>query len=309
MPKARDFVNRRDAKPQSANDADFEALFARHAAPRNVQADDLPIERITPNPFQARRAFDGIEDLAQAIRVQGFTSRLRVRRDPADPTMFQLVYGERRLRAASAAGLVTVPCDIAEHSDADLIEIGLAENIQRQDLDPIEEAQALRRFLDQRGYTISRLAERLGKDRGYVESRLALLRTPSDVQAMVIQRRDTVRVAREIAKLPSAAARQPLIDGVIKGELSTSDIRAIVRSPEQAIGDVTGQQVADTLSDLDRRIERNARTIASIWSQWNHELHDLSSLQRRKIAEHLNAQQAQLEQLVGALDALERRNR
>ena len=109
-----------------------------------------------------------------------------------------VVYGERRLRAAALAGIETVPCDIAEHTDDDLIEIGLAENIQRRDLNPIEEANAFQHFIDQRGYSIRRLAERIGKDKSYLEGRLALLRAPDDVQTLVAQRPDTLDAARQL---------------------------------------------------------------------------------------------------------------
>src|ERR671917_2574115 len=129
-------------------------------APQRPQTTDLPIARIRPNPFQARRTFDDLAELAATIRAQGFTTRVRVRPDPSEPNAFQLVFGERRLRAAELAGLAMVPCDVAEHTDDEMIEIGLAENIQRRDLDPLEEARAFRTLIDQRGYTERRLAER-----------------------------------------------------------------------------------------------------------------------------------------------------
>ena len=152
----------------------FESTQARDAQPR---LRDLPVERIDPNPFQARRDFSDIDELAQTIRVQGFTSRLRVRPHPDQASRFQLVYGERRLRAAIVAGLTRVPVEIIAHSDDELIEIGLAENIQRQDLTPIEEAQGLQALLERRSYSQRMLADRLGKIRGYVQKRHDLLRS------------------------------------------------------------------------------------------------------------------------------------
>jgi len=186
-------------------------------------------ERVRPNPFQARHVFTGLDELAESIRTHGFTTRLRVRPDPAQSGYFQLVYGERRLRAARIAGLSEIPCEIAEHTDDELIEIGLAENIQRQDLTPLEEAQAFQLFIDQRNYSVRRLAERIGKDKSYVEDRLALLRTPEDVQQLIVERPDALRIAREIAKLPSLEDRRPLIAAALSGELTTADIRSIVR--------------------------------------------------------------------------------
>jgi ParB family chromosome partitioning protein len=236
-------------EPISASaSAEIGALFANELITSPTVPQDINIARIRPNPFQARHTFTGVEELAAAVRAHGFTTRLRVRRDPNDRGMFQLVFGERRLRAAQLVGLESVPCDVAEHSDDDLIEIGLAENIQRRDLDPLEEAEAFQRFIDQRGYSIRRLAERLGKDKGYIENRLALLRVPEDVQQLVSSRPDTMRAARIIAQLPSAELRQPLIDGLIAGDLTQQDIAANVRSLQQ-MPTAAPETPNDTVSD------------------------------------------------------------
>jgi ParB family chromosome partitioning protein len=119
--------------------------------------------------------------------------------------------------------------NLTEALGEEMIEIGLAENIQRRDLVPLEEAMAFRTLIDQRGYSIRKLAERIGKDKGYVENRLALLNTPEDVRHMVTQRPNSVRAAREIAKLPDPEDRRPLIEGVVAGTLRDRDIRAQVQ--------------------------------------------------------------------------------
>jgi ParB family chromosome partitioning protein len=272
-------------RPQDelARQQDVEALLS----PRQVVAQNLPVERIRPNPFQARQNFDGLEELVEVIHTLGFTTRLRVRPDPAQEGFFQMVFGERRLRAAKKAGLITVPCDIAEHSDEDLIEIGLAENIQRRDLDPLVEARAFRTFIDQRGYTIRRLAERIGKDKSYIEGRLALLRAPEDVQQMVVQRSDTIRAAWEIAKLPTAAERQPLIEGLVSGTLNKEDVRTIIRTATTTQdGQATTWKAASTpaaqhpgakqrtgIDDLSayqvqRTLERDIYTLRAMFARW-----------------------------------------
>ena len=219
------------ALPAEENDREVARLFdAELRTAQKPVLRDLPIDRILPNPFQARRDFDDLEELVRSIHAHGFVSRLRVRAHPQQADHFQLVFGERRLRAARAAGMQTVPCEIAEHSDAQLIEIGLAENIQRQDLDPLEEAYAFRTLIAQHNYTQQRLADRIGKDVSYVAERLHILEdTPEDVQAMVRQRSDTLRAAREIAKLPDAAARAPLIAQVLERHLPTHAVRKLVR--------------------------------------------------------------------------------
>ena len=111
-----------------------------------------------------------------------------------------------------------------------MIEIGLAENVQRRDLHPLEEAEALRTMIEQRGYSERSLAERIGKDRGYIQNRLALLRAPADVQELVAQRPDTISAARAIAQLPTAEARRPLIEGVASGSLTHRDVLAMVQT-------------------------------------------------------------------------------
>jgi ParB family chromosome partitioning protein len=233
---------------------------------RRTFPQDVAVDLIQPNPFQARTSFTDIEELAEAIRQQGFTSRLRVRPHPTLPRTFQLVYGERRLRAAQLAGLDVVPCDVADHTDAELIEIGLAENIQRQDLDPLEEARAFQAFVDQRGYSIRHLAERIGKDKSYVEDRLKLLQAPEDVRQMIAQRPDSLRAAREIAKLDAPAERQPLIAGILTGELNTAEVRERVRAtastPTQR-GKATG-----SAPNARQIIERDARTLHTILARW-----------------------------------------
>jgi ParB family transcriptional regulator, chromosome partitioning protein len=265
---------------------------------RRTFPQDVAVDLIEPNPFQARTSFTNIEELAEAIRQQGFTSRLRVRPHPTLPRTFQLVYGERRLLAAKQVGLDVVPCDVADHTDDELIEIGLAENIQRQDLDPLEEAHAFQSFVDERGYSIRRLAERIGKDKSYVEDRLALLRTPADVQEMIEQRPDSLRAAREIAKLDTPADRQPLIAGVIAGELTTADVREIVREAAAAPAQPGKRSAAP---DARQIVERDARTLRAILARWAN-LAPQGPAQRALVSEQTEALLREVQQLVEQLE-------
>lgn len=232
MARIKSFMSSRTVESASATDSDFEKVIGLRPelAERPVFSQNLPIERIRPNPFQARQHFDGLDELADAIVTQGFISRLRVRPDPSDPGegFFQLVYGERRLRAALLAGLSTVPCDVAEYTDQEMLEIGLAENIQRQDLNPLEEAVVFQRLTQAGEYSIRELAARIGKHKDYVDGRLALLRAPQDVQELVAKRPDTVTVARRIASLETAGERRPLIEAVMEGTLNKEAVREII---------------------------------------------------------------------------------
>jgi ParB family chromosome partitioning protein len=122
-----------------------------------------------------------------------------------------------------------VPCDVADYSDKEMLEIGLAENIQRQDLNPLEEAIVFQRLTRTGEYTIRELASRIGKNKDYVDGRLALLRAPQDVQDLVMKRPDTVTVARRIASLGSPGERRPLIEAVLEGTLNKEAVREIIR--------------------------------------------------------------------------------
>jgi ParB family transcriptional regulator, chromosome partitioning protein len=265
---------------------------------RRTFPQDIAVDLIEPNPFQARQSFTDIEALAEAIRQQGFTSRLRVRPHPTLPRTFQLVYGERRLLAAKQAGLDVVPCDVADHTDDELIEIGLAENVQRQDLDPLEEARAFLSFIDVRGYSIRRLAERIGKDKSYIEDRLALLRTPTDVQDMVAQRPDSLRAAREIAKLDAPADRQPLIAGVLAGDINSADVREIVSEMAAAPAQRTRSSAAP---DAQQIVERDARTLRAILARWA-SLAPQGSAQHALVSEQTEALLRKVQQLVEQLE-------
>ena len=263
-PRAKSFFQKdREAERRAERTQAVEDLVATRLAPRSVVSQDLPRERIRPNPFQARRAFTDLDELAEAIRQQGFISRLRVRPDPTEEGFYQLVYGERRLRAAERAGLTTIPCDVAPHTDRELIEIGLVENIQRQDLNPLEEARAFQTFMHELDYSIRTLAERLGKHRSYIEGRLALLRAPEDVQELVQHRPDTLDAARQIARVADPEERVALIAGVASGALTSQTVRERVsgqRRTEVAHG-APG-------APAPRRVQRDVAVVTAVFTVW-----------------------------------------
>lgn len=149
----------------------------------------IPVSRITPNRFQPRHTFapEAIADLAASIAQKGVLQPLIVREGPDGG--WELVSGERRWRAAQQAGLTTVPVIVREVDERDLLEIALIENLQREDLDAIEEATGYRRLMDDFGATQAELAEHLGRSRPAVANALRLLDLPDAVQAMIRQGR------------------------------------------------------------------------------------------------------------------------
>src|SRR5437764_10721057 len=138
---------------------------------RSVVSLDLSPEVIEPSPFQARQRFsdEELQELAESLEHQGMLSRIRVRPHPEKEGIYQLVYGERRLRAAKLLKWPVVPCESASYTDDELIEMGLAENLQREDLDPLDEARLFRDLLDRpdKQYSIRTLASRIGKHKNY----------------------------------------------------------------------------------------------------------------------------------------------
>ncbi len=258
---------------------------------------DLAVDRIDPNPYQARKAFVDIDDLEQSIRSHGFTSRLRVRPHPTIEGRFQLVYGERRLRAAVAAGLTQIPVEVAAHRDDEMIEIGLVENIQRADLQPLEEAEALKALMDRTGYSIRQLAERIGKSAGYVQGRLEVVRAPVDVREMVAERPDTLQAARVLARLPDAAARGEIIAGIrggaLTGEVAAAQARALIKTTadssdqRQELPARRAEARAGEGTAIDRILGRDIPRLDSMFIRWSQALDDASPQDAATIAAYI----------------------
>jgi len=156
-----------------------------------------------------------LRDAGKGIGGSGILQPLLVR--SGEDGTYIVTAGERRLRAAKAAGLKQVPVVVDENDDEGAWEHAIIENIVRADLGPLEEAEAIQKLMQSRGYSVREAARRLGKDKGYLENRLFLLKAPEDVREMVSARADTVRHAREIAKVESPKARQKLIEAAVAG--------------------------------------------------------------------------------------------
>jgi ParB family chromosome partitioning protein len=161
------------------------AAVATEGLPPQGGTMELSIELISPNPFQPRKRFDDttLRELADSIKASGVLQPLLVRR--VSPGDYQLVAGERRLRAAQMVGLKKVPVAVKDVDDRAMMEIALVENIQREALDPIEEAKAYQTLIDKVGLTHEKLSERVGKQRVTITNALRLLSLPAEVSDMV----------------------------------------------------------------------------------------------------------------------------
>jgi len=191
----------------------------------------VPIEAIHPNPDQPRRHFDAddLNDLAGSIRSKGIIQPLVVRAHPVKAGEYQIVAGERRWRASQLAQLHELPIVVREFSDLDVLEIAIIENIQRADLNPIEEAIGYRQLMDKFGHTQEQMAEALGKSRPHIANVLRLLALPEDVQALVISGSLSSGHARALITAPNASELARLV--VARG-LSVRQTEKLVKAPK-----------------------------------------------------------------------------
>jgi ParB family transcriptional regulator, chromosome partitioning protein len=175
-----------------------------------------------------------LQELAASIREHGVLQPILVR--PAGDE-YQIIAGERRWRASKLAGKETIPAIIERFDDATALEIALIENLQREDLSPLDEAIIYKKMTDELGYSIRNLAGKLGKDKGYVENRLRLATAPDDVREMVAARYDTLSAAYELMKIEDKRRRKSLAKQVVAGKLTLIRLRDKVEralNPEQA---------------------------------------------------------------------------
>jgi ParB family transcriptional regulator, chromosome partitioning protein len=201
------------------------SLLSSDNAGRSVGVRVIPVDRIEPNPQQPRMVFDpeALRELSASIKEHGVLQPILVR--PLGDNRYQLVAGERRWRASREAGLETVPALVEELDDDTSLEIAIIENLQREDLSPLEEATMYDRMIREHGYSIRRLADKLGKDKGYLENRLRLADAPEEIRELVSLRKDTLSHAYELLKVPDEKKRRRLAARVASGELSLVKLR------------------------------------------------------------------------------------
>ena len=193
-----------------------------------AEPSEVDLNLIVPGPMQPRTNFDeaALESLAESIKTHGIVQPLLVRRQGEG---FELIAGERRWRAAKLAGLTRVPVLVKDIADQNLLEIALIENIQREDLNPIEEAQAYKRLIENVGLTQEALATRIGRDRSYITNYLRLLKLPPDLQQLVIEGRLSTGHARTILGLSHPDLQRRLARQVLEDQLSVRATEILVQ--------------------------------------------------------------------------------
>ncbi|MFA3920059.1 ParB/RepB/Spo0J family partition protein [Ruegeria hyattellae] len=241
---------------------------APETAPRRSGM-NVPIEKLRANPNQPRRSFsqENLDELAASIREKGILQPLIVR---ARAEGYEIVAGERRWRAAQMAQLHEVPVLVRDLDDTEVLEIAIIENIQRADLNAVEEAAGYRQLMDKFGHTQEKLAEALGKSRSHIANLLRLLSLPADVQAYVIDGKLSAGHARALitAENPSELAKQVVRDG-----LSVRATEALVKKQQQ---DEAGEKPdrprpsAPTKDADTRSLERDLSAILAMKVAINH---------------------------------------
>jgi len=269
-------VTDRNADKRRALGRGLDALLPDRAAPQsaggNNQVFTCPIERIVPQPGQPRQHFDDakIEELAQSIREHGVLEPLVVRRAPSDPTQahgdrYEIIAGERRWRAAQRAGVRELLVVVKDVSPKNAFELALIENVQREDLNPLELAEALDRLVREHGYTQEALAERLGKDRATIANSLRLLKLPARVRQMVIEGSLSEGHGRALLGMGEASAIEALADKAVRSGMSVRETERLVRTGKNkkpgasADAGESGKKSA-SVRDLELRLSRHLGT-------------------------------------------------
>lgn len=208
-------------------------LSAEGTATATEDTSEVPIDLIDPSSLQPRSIFDEskLEELAKSISINGIVQPILLRRKGM---RFELIAGERRWRAAQLAGLTRVPAVLRDVPDDKVLEIALIENIQREDLNPIEEAGAYKKLIDTLGLTQDMVAERVGRDRSYITNYLRLLRLPEDLQQLLQAGRLSTGHARTLLGLDHVDLQRRIARKIIEQDLSVRATERLVRLTSQS---------------------------------------------------------------------------
>ncbi len=221
---------------------------------------EIPLAEIRPSPFQPRKRFDDkkLDELAASVRAQGILSPVIVRQILGG---YELVAGERRLRAAERAGLERIPAVVREMSNTEMLEVALIENVQREDLNPIEEAEVYRRLIEEFGLTQEGMAARVGKDRASIANALRLLKLPHPIREDLIEGVMSAGHARALLGLESGDLQGKAREAVIRRGLSVRATELLVkRLKSGSARDRTIRRKAPGLAQAEEQLRRALAT-------------------------------------------------
>lgn len=233
---------------------------------------ELSISKIHPNPWQPRRDFDeeSLAALAASIREKGLIQPITVRSREKDGSFeYELVTGERRLRAAEMAGLSVIPSIIASYGDDSMAEMALIENLQREDLNPIEEGEAYQTLIDTYALSVNDMAERVGKSRSYVANILRLVGLADEVKVMLREKKLTVGQARPLLALESAEEQIALAHEILEKGMSAREIERLMKEkkeekPKKPRKDLLPSDAAAYLKSIEEKLKLSVGSQVSI---------------------------------------------
>ena len=245
------------------------ALISTAPSPQDSEElREIDIDLITPGEQQPRTSFDEakLQELAQSIRVSGIIQPLLVRRRGG---RFELVAGERRWRAAQLAGLSRVPSIVRDIADENLLELALIENIQRQELNPIEEANAYKRLIESLGLTQEEVASRVGRDRTFITNYLRILKLPTEIQSLLEQEKLTFGHARALLGVSDPHLQRRLAQRICKNNWSVRETESRIRNlgrkeqPSSAPTHLADPNVRAAEAKLRRRFGTQVRIVSA----------------------------------------------
>jgi len=236
------------------------ALMPSTRDPASPGLRTLPIEKVRPNPKQPRKQFDAdkLDELAASIREQGMLQPVIVRR--AEDDLYELIAGERRWRAAGRAGYQEIPALIRECSDRDALKLALVENVQRDDLDPLEEAEAYSRLVREHGLTQEQVGQAVGRSRAAITNAMRLLKLPEEILVMLADGRLTAGHARAVMTVKNDRDRLKLATDIDKRGASVRDAEAKARMLNRSKRKVDKPQKTAADLSLEERLMRALQT-------------------------------------------------
>ncbi len=213
------------------NVIDFDNFEEKIVSDNKNDVTMIKLDEIRSNPYQPRKTFneESLRELAQSIKEYGVVQPVIVKKSIKG---YELVAGERRTKASRLAGLTEIPAIIKDFNDQEMMEIALIENIQREDLNPIEEAKSTLNIIKLRGFTQEEFAQKFGKSRTYVTNLLGLLNLPDNIQKMLINKELSTSHARVLSKLESETQINELANRVVKENLNVRELESLVNSVE-----------------------------------------------------------------------------
>ncbi|MEN0651294.1 ParB/RepB/Spo0J family partition protein [Caldifermentibacillus hisashii] len=219
----------------------LDSLFSNVKLEEEETVQEVNIKELRPNPYQPRKIFsdEAIEELKQSILEHGILQPLIVRKSIKG---YEIVVGERRYRAAKMAGLDIVPVVVRDLNDQQMMELAVLENLQREDLTPIEEGAAYQMLMDQLHITQEQLAKRLGKSRPHIANHVRLLSLPKEIQQLIIDGKLSMGHGRALLGLKKKDKIKPVVDKVIKEQLNVRQLEQLVNNLNKNVPRETNKQ-------------------------------------------------------------------